>query len=453
MTPTGEQSGWIPQVPRGMGRRSRVVRRADLTHPVQVSARGRVWLGGLAMAQANAGDGGSASGGEAAVLGASGSPSVGSASGSPARGGQAAMGSTTAGGGGDGSRGSVVGLGTPAGEWLIGVDAPSGLCVGAFRPAELSGVALVTAPAYTVTAPSSWELETQLGVALGDDVHQVLRARTVAVPLGGSVAGGPVAGAGTDQPSIAEHRIPRPSDPVRVPGRPELSYGESLARSAVLLRWEQAGLEDPSDVVRLEIVVLGQDVHEGRRELTYRLSWNDRVLAAGDDIEVPADVVVRSSDTIRGLVMMLTSPDPDMPPTAGQDMLRQRREELRSLVAEHPGPFHQGERVEVRLPDGRIVPGTVMAAIRGANGGQDPRSYQWTPDRAALPGGLFGLGGVLRGGFVSPASAVRASLLPELSHLPDPEPALDTEATSPQPAWERPDVRPGLDLAPSAAGG
>jgi len=326
-------------------------------------------------------------------------------------------------------------MGTPSGEWLIGLDPPTRLCVAVHRPA---GQVLVDVPAYTVTAASSWELEAQLGVALGDDVHRALHAQTVALPLGTTVEDVLVASRGTDRPRPDETRMPRPSDLVHVPGAPPLTYAASLERSSVLLRWEQNGLEDPADVFRVDIVAAGADVIEDRRALVYRLSLNGQVVLAGNDIEVPADLTVRSTETIRGLVAMLTSPDDDAPPTVGQEIVLRRRDELLSLIAENPGPFRPDERVEVRLPDGRLLTGTVTTAIPGADG--TVRSYQWTPDPEWLPGVHLGRDGSVRGGFVSPAQAVRASLLPELPAL-DGRPGAATDAVS-VPAGRSPAVTP-----------
>lgn len=404
-----------PRTASDSRRRTPVVRRTDLTRPEQVSAASRIRIGASGVSHL-AGDDGAVDQ-------------------------------------------QVAVLETPAGAWLIGVDPRTRLCVAVHRPAAPGTEALFTVPAYTVTAPTSWELEPQVGVALGDDIHEGLRLAAVTVPLDTAVAGVLVAARGTDWPELDEGRVPRGSDLVRIPG-PDgpVTYAESLARSRLLLRWEATGLEDSSDVYRLDALAFGQDVHEGRRDLTYRLSLNNRVLAAGNDIEVPADLVVRSSDTIRGLITMLTSPDAEAPPTAGQQVLLQRRDELLSLVAENPGPFRPDERVEVRLPDGRILTGTVTAAIRGAD--QDVRSYQWNPDRASLPGRLFGPRGVLRGGIVSPAAAVRASLLPDPAadvnlRVPAPAPA---PAPEPEPAWpsvpsEAPPIQPDLGAGPAGAGG
>ncbi|MCK9895017.1 hypothetical protein [Frankia sp. AgB32] len=344
---------------------------------------------------------------------------------------------------------------TPSGEWLIGIDPPSRLCVALHCPAPVDLAARFTAPAYTVAASSSWELEARIGVALGDEIHQALRTGIVIVPLNGTVNGVRVAARGADQLSLDADRMPRGSDLVRLPGGRPLTYHQSLAGSSVLLRWEQAGLEDPSDVFRLDVLALGSEIQDGRRDLTYRLSLNDRVLLAGNDIEVPADIVVRSSDTIRGLVAMLTSPDLETPPTAGQQVLFPRRDELLSLVAENPGPFPPDERVEVRVPDGRLLTGTVTAAIRGAD--QPARSYQWIPDRSSLPGGLLGPGGVLRGGIVSPASAVRASLLPEPPELPEPA-ELDANldlwgSAAPGPLPATPTIQPQIAAGLGGAGG
>ncbi|ABD12661.1 hypothetical protein Francci3_3304 [Frankia casuarinae] len=300
---------------------------------------------------------------------------------------------------------------TPSGAWLVGVDPRTRLCVAAYRPAAPDAGVLFTVPARTVTAASSWELEPQIGMALGDEVHEALRLAAVTVRLDAEAEGVTVAARGADSPGPDEARVSRASDLVRVPGRGPVTYAESLACSRVLLRWEARGLEDLSDVYRLDVLALSRDIREGRRELTYRLSVNDRVMVAGNDIEVPGGIVVRSSDTVRGLMVMLTSPDPELALTAGQRDVLRRRDELMSLVAEKPGPLRPGERVEVALPDGRMLTGTVTAATRGAD--QDVRSYQWNPDQASLPGGFFGPHGLLRGGIVSPAPAVRATLLPD----------------------------------------
>ncbi|EIV91326.1 hypothetical protein FraQA3DRAFT_0767 [Frankia sp. QA3] len=384
--------------------RASVVRRGELTRPEQISAAPRIRIGASGVSQ-------------------------------------------TAGGGGAVDQRVAV-LETPSGEWLIGVDPATRLCVAVHRPTGPNADALFSVPAYTVTASTSWELEPLVGAALGDEVHEALRLAVVTVPLGATVGGVLVAACGTDRPDLDEGRVPRGADLLRLPGRQPVTYAESLARSRPLLRWEEAGLEDPSDVYRLDALALGRDVHEGRRDLTYRLSLNSRVLVAGNDIEVPADLVVRSSDTIRGLITMLTSPGIDAPPTAGQQVLLRRRDELLSLVAENPGPFRVDERVEVRLPDGRTLTGTVTAAIRGAD--QDVRSYQWNPDRTSMPGSLFGPRGVLRGGIVSPAAAVRASLLPDSTadvNLPAPAPALPSGPS------EAPPIQLDLGAGPAGAGG
>jgi hypothetical protein len=351
----------------------------------------------------------------------------------------------------------VVGVGTPSGEWLIGLDPATRLCVAVHRPTEPDR-ALFEAPAFTVTAASSWELEAQLGIVLGDDVHEALRAQTVSLPLGVTVDGVQVAARGSDQPSPSETRLPRPSDLVHVPGVASLTYAVSLERSSVLLRWEQNGLEDPSDVFRVDVVAVGEEVRDGRRDLTYRLSLNGRVLLAGDDIEVPADVVAHSSETLRGLIAILTSPDDGAPPSVGQEIVLRRRDELLSLVAENPGPLRPDERVEVRLPDGRLLTGTITTAIQGADG--TVRSYQWTPDPAWLPGVPLGADGAARGGFVSPAQAVRASLLPELA-ASDLRPAVVADSVarpsspqSPSPSPQPPSPNgPDVGLGGLGAGG
>lgn len=345
----------------------------------------------------------------------------------------------------DGRR-RVVGVGTPSGEWLIGLDPATRLCVAVHRPTEPNR-ALFDVAAHTVTAASSWELEAALGVPFGEDVHRALRAQTVTMPLGVMVGDVLVAARGADRPSVDESRAPRASDLVRVPGAPPCTYAASLARSDVLLRWEQGGLEDPSDVFRVDVVAAGEVVRDGRRELVYRLSLNGQVLAAGDDIEVPTDLEVRSSNTIRGLIAMLTSPDDDLPPNTGQETVLRRRDELLSLVAENPGPFRPDERVEVLLPDGRLLTGTVAFAVPGSDG--TARSYQWIPDAAWPLGGHGGHGGNVRGGFVSPASAVRASLLPAppvLGAHPD-EPA--ASPSGPLPSGSS---LPLVDLGPGVPG-
>ncbi|WP_261576171.1 hypothetical protein [Frankia gtarii] len=402
-----------PRTASGSRRRTPVVRRADLTRPEKVSAAPRIRIGASGVSRTADGSGGVDQ--------------------------------------------QVAVLETPSGAWLIGADPWTRLCVAVHRPAGPDAQALFTVPAYTVTAASSWELEPQVGMALGDDIHEALRLAAVVVPLGAAVAGVLVAARGTDWPELDEGRVPRGSDLVRIPGPGgPVTYAESLARSRLLLRWEQTGLEDSSDVYRLDVLAFGQDVHEGRRDLTYRLSLNNRVLVAGNDIEVPADLVVRSSDTIRGLITMLTSLHADAPPAVAQQVLLQRRDELLSLVAENPGPFRGDERVEVRLPDGRTLAGTVAAAIRGAD--RDVRSYQWNPDRASLPGSLFGPRGVLRGGIVSPAAAVRASLLPDPDvdvdlPVPVPVPAPAPARALPDVPSQAPSIQPGLDAGPMGVGG
>ncbi|WP_131831067.1 hypothetical protein [Frankia sp. CcI49] len=193
-----------------------------------------------------------------------------------------------------------------------------------------------------------------------------------------------------------------------VPGRSPITYAESLEQSRVELRWQTASSRNPGDTYQIDIVELGQAVTAGRRGLTYRLCLNGEVIFAGDDIEVPVGTEARSSETVRGLVQMLLYPEADVPLNARQrGFLTRCRDDIVGLVADRAGPYQVGERVEVRLPDGRLLTGTVTSTVPVV-GGDQIRSYQWTPDSDLFAGRADGP----RGTIVSPAGAVRPTVLP-----------------------------------------
>ncbi|EFC82859.1 hypothetical protein [Parafrankia sp. EUN1f] len=305
---------------------------------------------------------------------------------------------------------------TRSGLWRIGVDPESRLHGAVYRPSGPDNTndhspETIGATRPPVTAASSRALEQSLGFPLGDGIHRALRAEAATLRLGEKAADvqNPETAAEPQEPHNHEPDH-RPADKaiVSVPGRPPITYAESLEQSRVELRWETTSSQHVGDLYQVDIVDLGCTVTEGRRELTYRLCLNGDVVFAGDDIEVPADTEPRSSETVRGLVQMLLHPEADVPLNARQrSFLTRHHDDVAGLVAEHAGPHQVGDRVEVRLPDGRLLTGEVKATVPAADG-EEIRSYQWTPDGDLFAGAADGP----RGTIVSPAAAVRTTLLP-----------------------------------------
>src|SRR5262249_26090543 len=147
---------------------------------------------------------------------------------------------------------------------------------------------------------------------------------------------------------------------------------------------------------------------EEHASLIHRLSLNGTVVFCTDDLHVPADLAVRDSVTIRSLVHMILNPPAGYPLTARQrTFLDRHTTTLATTVTEAGGMLPAECRIETRYPDGRLVTGVVLGSVANPDG--TVSSYAWLPDRATLPGGAAA---GLRLSVVSPASDVRASLLP-----------------------------------------
>jgi hypothetical protein len=250
----------------------------------------------------------------------------------------------------------------------------------------------------TVTGPTPWALEEHLGFALPWQLHRSLSGlrrsgpiilpgdtatRSPDPPAAPSPPGGATAAASSQQPAAGPvHGIhdvrPTSESGLYLPGDPPttVSYATAMRTGPAHRRIWHAG------AVRLEVIPTGAT---GGDTYAYRLSHDDEVLFAGEDLVTGAPEHAAHDDSIRDLIYLLATHDPDalaMTPVQRR-FIDHHGEQLCRAVTPPPIPYPAGTRVtDIHSPTGRL--GTIRFTTTDTEG--TATSYGWRPDLADLPG-------------------------------------------------------------------
>ena len=175
---------------------------------------------------------------------------------------------------------------------------------------------------------------------------------------------------------------PEPGSPVLISAQAETTYRQAMRAEAPVRSWSEDGY-------RVDILAADRvrhpDTDSDRLAITYRLSHEDRVVFAGQDIEAPAGINPAGDDTIRAVVDLLCYADPDARLTPAQAaFLDAHAEALAGLVAAPDPPYPTGTRITVASADADAATGAVVSHTTDPDG--QVIAYAWRPDHTQLPG-------------------------------------------------------------------
>jgi hypothetical protein len=175
---------------------------------------------------------------------------------------------------------------------------------------------------------------------------------------------------------------PEPGSPVLIPAQADTSYRQAMRAEAPLRTWTEDGYR--VDILAAD-PVHDPDTGSDRLAITYRMSHQDRVVFAGQDIEAPAGTDPAGDDTVRAVVDLLCYADPDPRLTPAQAaFLDAHAEALTGLVLAPEPPYPTGTRIAVATAGADAATGTVISHPTGPDG--QVIAYGWRPDLAQLPG-------------------------------------------------------------------
>jgi hypothetical protein len=318
---------------------------------------------------------------------------------------------------------------TPAGGWRLGWDAQLATFTAAHvrdrqpgadsRPGRVEHRVGVTRAAY----PSPLALEEALSFPLPAAVRSALDAQREAQPALAAPRGLDGVGESAEFPRPAD-TFPRWSSPVDIGGT-RLTWGLAVEQD----RHRNAAVVELGESVRLEIVGARPEADTGAARVGYRLSRDDAVVLAGEDVRAPAGADVGTDESVRALLAVIVDPDPAHRPrllTGSQRaFLDDHGDALMAAAAGPAAPYPRGSRVAVDVGGQRHL-GRVVYPVTSRDG--QALAYAWSPDVAALVGhpwrnGLSEIGEPDRW-LITPAAAVAPTLARREIGLPGPGEAL-----------------------------
>lgn len=177
---------------------------------------------------------------------------------------------------------------------------------------------------------------------------------------------------------------PEPTSQVSSPGHADIPYRQALTADRPLRTWSDDGY-------RLDILAAVPEHHpeDGavRQQITYRLSYQDTVIFAGDDIGAPEHIDTGGDETIRAVIDLLCYADPDARLSRRQrEFLEAHGRELVGLIIAPEPPYPPGSRVAVDGPAAAAAGHTGTVVDHATDATAELLAYSWRPDRTDLPG-------------------------------------------------------------------